>query len=184
MCPHSYSTAAFVAEFAALLRVASDRCTSQQATIMGKRGAAPSDATNASARKRDRKLTLDQQVKKCIDDNFKKHSHEAIYVRLHEGLTLFDRLKRDKVDGRVTFGSTYYNQLKEYYRPPTDVMSALKPRNEHEAISASHGGVRPCEPQFDAQSGAELRSMRTSRSVCIHIIVQGGCVYVCMCLYW
>lgn len=117
---------------------------------MVKRAASSADATNAASRKRDRKLTIDQQVKKCIDDNFKKHSHEALHIRLHDGLTLFDRLKRDKLDGKITFGSTYYNQLKEYYRSPTDVMAAVKPRNDSEASCALHGGGRPCQHQLAA----------------------------------
>lgn len=100
---------------------------------MGKRAAPTSAAAkNAASAKRERKMTEDQIVKKAIDDNFKGWTHEAIFVRLHDGLTLFDRIKKDKQSKRVVFGARYYASLREAYRSPEDVMTALKARNPSE----------------------------------------------------
>lgn len=77
-------------------------------------------------------MTEDQIAKKCIDDNFRGWSHESIYIRLHDNMTLFDRVKRDKQNPKIVFGARYYATLRDCYRSPEDVMSALKARDPSE----------------------------------------------------
>lgn len=85
-------------------------------------------------------MTEDQVAKKVIDDNFRNLSKEAVYIRRFDGLTLFERIKRDKADSKVVFGAIYYSTLREQYRSSGDVMTALKPRNDKEVSFGSQGG--------------------------------------------
>eukprot|EP00971_Amphidinium_carterae_P348816 6490686-Amphidinium_carterae.2 len=81
----------------------------------------PTKSAEAAASKRRRlaRCETDELCHKAIRDNFKHWSHAACFeTRNEEGLTLFEKLKRDKHARRhdahcsIRFGPAYYQSLR------------------------------------------------------------------------
>ena len=93
--------------------------------------------TSGTPSKKSRTHSLDSIVAKCLIDNFKGASTEVTDIRLHEGLTLRQRLLQDKnkvmkkASDAPTMGSVYYRELKGFYMN-INTHEALKPRDGEE----------------------------------------------------
>ena len=76
---------------------------------------------------------LASQVRKSLTDNFKALSPEEIDCTLRDGLTLRQRLQKDKEfnlqkAGSIHFGKHYYEELRQLYSDRTRPEKQLKPK--------------------------------------------------------
>jgi hypothetical protein len=86
-----------------------------------------------------KKRNTEEQVNRCLKDNFKDFSSQEIDSIEIDGLTLRQRLARDKRESRknkeMHMGSNYYRMLKDKYRSSDSVVKKLEVENQHELLS-------------------------------------------------
>jgi hypothetical protein len=85
-----------------------------------------------------KKRNTEEQVNRCLKDNFKDFSSQEIDPIEIDGLTLRQRLARDKRMARkspnMQMGSNYYKMLKDKYRSSDSVVKKLEVLNHSELI--------------------------------------------------
>jgi hypothetical protein len=86
-----------------------------------------------------KKRNTEEQVNRCLKDNFKEFSSQEIDSIEIDGLTLRQRLARDKRLSRknpdMSMGSNYYRMLKDKYRSSDSVVKKLEVTNQSDLIS-------------------------------------------------
>lgn len=106
-------------------RVKQTPAPSHAAAVKPKAALIDAPELNALAARGGRRRTLDEVINKCLVDNFRTATKYQVEMLVVDGLTLRQRLERDKATaarnktGGQGFGASYYRNLRQMYASET-----------------------------------------------------------------